>query len=95
MFLTIEDGELSVNVIVWPHIVERDRAVLLGAHLLGVYGKVQKEGVVTHFIADALHSCDHYLGLLQNKTDLSERAEKTDKGGDTGRVMRLKSRDFR
>ncbi|MEK9573248.1 MAG: error-prone DNA polymerase [Alphaproteobacteria bacterium] len=95
MFLTIEDGELSVNVIVWPHIVERDRAVLLGAHLLGVYGKVQKEGIVTHFIADALHSCDHYLGLLQNKTDLSERAEKTDKGGDTGRVMRLKSRDFR
>jgi hypothetical protein len=32
---------------------------------------------------------------LQNKTDPSERAEKTDKGGDTGRVMRLKSRDFR
>ena len=84
MFLTIEDAELSVNVIVWPHIAERDRAVLLGAHVLGVYGRVQKEGIVTHFIADALHSCDHYLGLLQPETastKLSAPTSDADVGG--------------
>ena len=100
MFLTIEDAELSVNVIVWPHIAERDRAVLLGAHVLGVYGRVQKEGIVTHFIADALHSCDHYLGLLQPETastKLSAPTSDADVGGAANTVssMRLKSRDFR
>ena len=100
MFLTIEDAELSVNVIVWPHIAERDRAVLLGAHVLGVYGRVQKEGIVTHFIADALHSCDHYLGLLQPETantKLFAPTSDADVGGAANTVssMRLKSRDFR
>jgi error-prone DNA polymerase len=100
MFLTIEDAELSVNVIVWPHIAERDRAVLLGAHVLGVYGRVQKEGIVTHFIADALHSCDHYLGLLQPETastKLSAPTSDADVEGSANTVssMRLKSRDFR
>ena len=35
VFVTLEDSLLSVNVIVWPHIVERDRTALLGAHLMG------------------------------------------------------------
>ncbi len=80
MFITVEDGDMSVNVIVWPHIAERDRAALLGAHLLGIYGKVQKQGIITHFIADALHGCDHYLGMLQP---------------DSRHNMQIKSRDFR
>jgi error-prone DNA polymerase len=95
MFLTIEDSELSVNIIVWPHIAERDRAALLGAHVLGIYGRVQKQGIVTHFIADALHACDHYLGLLQaepdklaaNSSDILSAKKKAE--------MQLKSRDFR
>ena len=100
MFLTIEDSELSVNIIVWPHIAERDRATLLGAHVLGIYGRVQKQGIVTHFIADALHACDHYLGLLQAEPPSQGPDKLAANSSDTlsakkGAEMRLKSRDFR
>ncbi|MBL6604588.1 MAG: error-prone DNA polymerase [Alphaproteobacteria bacterium] len=100
MFLTIEDSELSVNIIVWPHIAERDRTALLGAHVLGIYGRVQKEGIVTHFIADALHACDHYLGLLQAEPPSLEpdniAANASDRlPANKGAEMQLKSRDFR
>ena len=95
MFLTIEDSELSVNIIVWPHIAERDRAALLGAHVLGIYGRVQKQGIVTHFIADALHACNHYLGLLQAEPDKLAANSSDTLSVKKGAEMRLKSRDFR
>ena len=79
VFVTLEDSLLSVNVIVWPHIVERDRTALLGAHLMGVYGRLQRQGPITHFIADAVHNCDSYLGFLQTAGQ---------------EPPRLKSRDF-
>jgi error-prone DNA polymerase len=95
MFLTIEDSELSVNIIVWPHIAERDRAALLGAHVLGIYGRVQKQGIVTHFIADALHACDHYLGLLQAEPDKLAANSSDTLSAKKKAEMQLKSRDFR
>ena len=64
MFVTLEDGDTSLNVIVWPHLVEAYRKALLKSHLLGVVGRVQKEGRILHFIAESLHSCDHYLAQL-------------------------------
>ena len=89
-----------MNIIVWPHIAERDRTALLGAHVLGIYGRVQKEGIVTHFIADALHACDHYLGLLQAEPPSPQPDNIAANASDTlpankGAEMQLKSRDFR
>ena len=44
VFVTLEDETGCVNVIVWRDLVERQRRELLGARLLGVYGRVEREG---------------------------------------------------
>ena len=42
-----------INVIVWPRVLERFRAVVLGASLLYVKGVLQREGEVIHVVAGA------------------------------------------
>ena len=55
VFATIEDETGIANVVVWPAVIERDRAALIGASLLVVKGRIQRsvEGVV-HVMADRL-----------------------------------------
>ena len=65
MFITMEDGDFSLNVIIWPHLVEQYRQPILKSHLLGVVGRIQREGRVLHFIAEKLVSCDDYLVHLR------------------------------
>src|SRR5690606_1954951 len=43
VFVTLEDETGSINVIVWPALVEAQRRELLGARLMGVYGLWQSE----------------------------------------------------
>ena len=65
VFITLEDAHYSLNVIIWPAIVRAYRAALLGSHLLGVSGRIQKQGKIIHFIADKLVNCDLYLQYLR------------------------------
>ena len=65
VFVTLEDAHYSLNVIVWPAIVRAYRAALLGSHLLGVSGRIQKQGKIIHLIADKLVNCDLYLQYLR------------------------------
>ncbi len=51
MFVTLEDDTGTVNVIVWPRVVDRQRRPLLAATLLTVYGVWQREGSVCHLVA--------------------------------------------
>ncbi|MGB0267588.1 MAG: OB-fold nucleic acid binding domain-containing protein, partial [Pseudomonadales bacterium] len=53
LFLTLEDETGFINVIVWPRVLERFRAVVLGASLLYVKGVLQREGEVIHVVAGA------------------------------------------
>ncbi len=64
-FVTLEDETGHVNLIVWKSIAERQRKVLLGARLLGVRGKVQREGDVLHVVAAFLEDHSHLLGDLE------------------------------
>ena len=64
MFVTLEDETGYVNVVVWNKIVERQRRELLGARLMGVEGKVQREGEVVHLIARKLTDHSRLLGTL-------------------------------
>ncbi|WP_426110041.1 error-prone DNA polymerase [Massilia sp. PWRC2] len=64
LFLTLEDETGNVNVIVWPKLVEQQRAEVLRAHLLGVYGVWQCEGKVRHLVARRLVDLTHLLGRL-------------------------------
>jgi len=54
IFATLEDETGIANVIVWPNIFERFRRTVIGAKLLAVTGKLQREGDVIHLVADQL-----------------------------------------
>ncbi|BBK33445.1 DnaE-like error-prone DNA polymerase [Stella humosa] len=54
MFVTIEDETGIANLIVWPAVFEKHRRVILGAGMLGAYGRVQREGEVVHLITRRL-----------------------------------------
>jgi error-prone DNA polymerase len=53
-FVTIEDETGVANIIIWQRLFEARRSVVLAAAMLGVSGRVQKEGDVIHVIADEL-----------------------------------------
>jgi error-prone DNA polymerase len=55
MFLTLEDETGFVNVVLWPRVWERQRAVMLHATVLAVDGVLETDGDVHHLIADRLH----------------------------------------
>jgi error-prone DNA polymerase len=63
-FITLEDETGIIQVIVWPKLAQQQRRVLLGARLLAVAGKVQREGDVLHLIAKRLEDYSHLLGRL-------------------------------
>lgn len=50
-FITLEDEDGFVNVIVRPDVYQRYRGVLRGSALLLVEGQVQREGIVTNLLA--------------------------------------------
>jgi error-prone DNA polymerase len=52
IFMTLEDEGGVANIIVWPKVFERDRAVVLGARFVVVHGRLQKQDGVTHVVAD-------------------------------------------
>jgi error-prone DNA polymerase len=67
-FVTLEDETGHINLVVWKHIAERDRAALLNARLLGVRGELQIEGNVIHVIAHKLVDHTTMLGDLEVKS---------------------------
>ena len=63
-FLTLEDETGVVNVVVRRDVRAHQREVLYGALLLGVSGRVQREGEVVHVIAERLDDESALLGDL-------------------------------
>jgi len=51
LFITIEDETGISNLVVWPDLFEKRRRVILSASMLGVTGRIQREGEVVHLIA--------------------------------------------
>jgi len=64
VFATIEDESGVANIIIWPKVFDRFRRVVLGARLLGVKGKLQKQSGVTHIVAAALTDLSPHLESL-------------------------------
>jgi error-prone DNA polymerase len=54
MFITIEDETGVANLVIWPSLYEKQRRIILTAAMLGINGKVQREGEVVHVIAQRL-----------------------------------------
>jgi error-prone DNA polymerase len=62
MFVTIEDESGIANIVVWTRTFEKYRRVLLSSAMLGVKGRVQREGEVVHVVA---HHLTDLTALLQ------------------------------
>jgi error-prone DNA polymerase len=68
IFVTLEDETGTINVVVWKKVAEQQRRTLLQARLLGVEGKVEREGEVIHLIAQRLTDFTAMLGSLDAKS---------------------------
>jgi DNA polymerase III alpha subunit len=58
VFVTIEDEVGIANLVVWPKVFEAHRRFVMGSRLMGVRGRIQREGegdyVVIHLVAEEL-----------------------------------------
>jgi error-prone DNA polymerase len=67
MFITLEDETGIANIVVWPKLFERSQRIVLGASMIAINGKIQREGDVVHLVAQQ---------LFDLSTDLSRLAER-------------------
>ena len=64
IFATLEDETGVANIIVWPKTYAAYRRIVLTARLLIVTGKLQREGIVIHLVADKLEDASPLLDEL-------------------------------
>jgi len=76
IFMTLEDETGTVNIVVWPNILERYRPAVLGGRLAMVRGRVQRAGDIVHLIAAHLEDLTHWLDLLMPDQGAEPRAGK-------------------
>jgi error-prone DNA polymerase len=67
LFMTIEDETGASNLVIWKTLYEKQRRIALGAHLIGVDGRIQREGEVVHLVAYQLHDLSGVMGRLQDR----------------------------
>ena len=53
-FITLEDETGVANLVIWPDVMERFRAIIMGARLMEVDGFVQMDDDVTHIVVRGL-----------------------------------------
>jgi len=75
LFITIEDETGVANLIVWPQKMELYRRTVFGSQLLGVQGKLQREGIVTHIVAERLF--DHSSRLCSLSSENYSNSKRT------------------
>ncbi|WP_037914860.1 error-prone DNA polymerase [Sulfitobacter sp. 20_GPM-1509m] len=69
VFLTLEDETGVSNVVVWPTVYKRFRRVVMGGRLLRVTGRLEREGIVVHLIAEHIEDLSHKLSELGHPRD--------------------------
>jgi len=64
LFITIEDETGIANGILWPDRFEAQRRTVMSAAMIGMRGRVQKEGEVIHVICDRIMDYAELLGSV-------------------------------
>ena len=67
-FVTLEDEDGMLNVVVWRALAEVQRRVLIESRLLGVDGRWESNQGVQHLIATRLHDYSALLGALDTRS---------------------------
>ena len=76
IFATLEDEWGVANLVIWPRVFESNRATVLKASLLGASGRVQKEGLVIHLVAERLFDLSPRLAALDQEACGAKQAQK-------------------
>jgi error-prone DNA polymerase len=92
MFATIEDERASANLVIWSKVYERFRSEILSSAMIGVRGRVQREGDITHIIVDRLENLSGLLASVGRRENAQARPD-IGPGPDDG--IRVRARDFR
>ena len=56
VFLTLEDEFSVCNAVIWPQVLETHRAVVMGARLMLIRGRVQRTGDIIHVVAGTIET---------------------------------------
>ncbi|RFB76624.1 error-prone DNA polymerase [Methylovirgula sp. 4M-Z18] len=67
MFITLEDETGVVNLVVWAKVFERFRRIVLGAVMMGVKGRIQREGEVVHLVVQQVSDCSGELAKIHTR----------------------------
>lgn len=60
-FVTLEDETGTANVVVWSRVFERYRRAVVAGRCLRVTGRVQREGIVVHLVAERIEDISAML----------------------------------
>jgi error-prone DNA polymerase len=90
IFITLEDETGIVNIVVWPKVFENNRRTVMTAQFLLVRGRIEREGLVIHIVADQLIDLSDELRALGDGTAGLPRTAKEIREGS----WKPKSRDF-
>nr|WP_314256588.1 error-prone DNA polymerase [uncultured Devosia sp.] len=90
IFATLEDEAGVANIVIWPPVFEKNRKIVLGSRMLAVRGKLQREGLVIHIIAEQLTDMTSHLLDLAHGLDIGDRILAR---GDEGKSGPYPSRD--
>jgi len=97
-FITIEDETGHANLVIWSALFERQRRLILSASMLGVRGKLQREGEVMHVVAHELTDLSEMLRSVGDREDFPLRHGRGDEakhgGGPDSRERPPKVRDI-
>jgi error-prone DNA polymerase len=69
MFMTIEDETDIANIIVWPSLYDKQRRLILSSGMMAIRGRYQREGGVTHLIAEHLINLSDLLRSVGDRDD--------------------------
>lgn len=72
IFVTLEDETGIVNCVIWARVFERYRRIVMGARIMKVRGRLQKQEGVTHVVAEQMEDWTDLLGELMGP-DPAER----------------------
>ena len=67
MFITLEDETGIANLVVWPQVFEKFRRTVMGANLMAVRGRIQREGEVVHLVAHRLADLSAELATVGSR----------------------------
>ncbi|WP_448662937.1 error-prone DNA polymerase [Sphingomonas sp. CJ20] len=102
VFVTLEDETGIANAVLWPDRFEAHRRTVMSATMLAIRGRVQREGLVIHVVADALTDLTPWLRAVGD-LDLPRMTAPGDGATHGGTidprerregVLRVKSHDF-